>query len=98
MATLQTLPDSTTFLPVGPRDRAATMTLAVRSFLYAVFKHRRLAVGVLVVVFRGSGLPAMLRPRQWLVTTKVLVKLGETLQLAPSEAPSRSINLPLSQE
>jgi uncharacterized protein involved in exopolysaccharide biosynthesis len=98
MATLQTLPDSTTFLPVGPRDRAATMTLAVRSFLYAVFKHRRLVLGVLVVVFFGSVLAAILRPRQWLVTTKVLVKLGETLQLAPSEAPSRSINLPLSQE
>jgi uncharacterized protein involved in exopolysaccharide biosynthesis len=98
MATLQTLPDSTTFLPVAPRDRAATMTLAVRSFLYAVFKHRRLVLGVLLVVFVGSVVAAILRPRQWLVTTKVLVKLGETLQLAPSEAPSRSINLPLSQE
>src|SRR5689334_4847129 len=98
MATLQTLPDSTTFLPVGPRDRAATMTLAVRSFLYAVFKHRRLVIGILLVVFAGSLLAAILRPHQWLVSTKVLVKLGETLQLAPSEAPSRSIQLPLSQE
>jgi hypothetical protein len=28
----------------------------------------------------------------------VLVKLGETVQLAPAEAPSRSISMPLSQE
>jgi uncharacterized protein involved in exopolysaccharide biosynthesis len=98
MATLQTLPESAHFLDVAPRDRAASMNLAVRSFLYAVFKHRRLVLGVMLVVFLGSLAAAILRPSQWLVTTKVLVKLGETLQLAPSEAPSRSINLPLSQE
>jgi uncharacterized protein involved in exopolysaccharide biosynthesis len=98
MATLQTLPDSANFLEVAPRDRSAAMNLAVRSFLYAVFKHRRLVIGVMLLVFLGSVAAALLRPSQWLVTTKVLVKLGETLQLAPSEAPSRSINLPLSQE
>jgi uncharacterized protein involved in exopolysaccharide biosynthesis len=98
MATLQTLPESANILPGPAHERAAAMTLAVRSFLYAVFKHRRLVIGVFAVVFLGSILAAIIRPNQWLVSTKVLVKLGETLQLAPSEAPSRSINLPLSQE
>src|SRR5262249_42656087 len=98
MATLQTLPESAVALPGPAQERAAAMTLAVRSFLYAVFKHRRLVIGVFAVVFLGSILAAIIRPKQWLVSTKVLVKLGETLQLAPSEAPSRSINLPLSQE
>jgi uncharacterized protein involved in exopolysaccharide biosynthesis len=97
MATLQTLPDGTTF-PTASQEKSAMMVLAVRGFLYAVFKHRRLVIGVFAVVLLGSILAALIRPNQWLVSTKVLVKLGETLQLAPSEAPSRSIQLPLSQE
>jgi succinoglycan biosynthesis transport protein ExoP len=96
MATLQTLPEATTLLPEGTRP--GTATLAVRSFLYAVFKHRRLVLAVFALIFVASAVAAVLRPRTWRVTTKVLVKLGETVQLAPAEAPSRSIALPLSQE
>jgi len=93
MATLQTLPDATTVMPVS-----GTTPLAIRSVLYAVFKHRRLVLGVFAVVFLGSALAAFLRPRTWLASSKVLVKLGETVQFAPAEAPSRSISLPLNQD
>jgi succinoglycan biosynthesis transport protein ExoP len=55
-------------------------------------------IGVFMVVFLGSALAAFLRPSVWLASSKVLVKLGETVQLAPAEAPSRSINMPLNQE
>jgi uncharacterized protein involved in exopolysaccharide biosynthesis len=96
MATLQTLPEATTLLPEGVRP--GTTTIAVRSFLYAVFKHRRLVVGVFLLVVTASSVAAVLRPQVWRVNTKVLVKLGETVQLAPAESPSRSIALPLSQE
>jgi polysaccharide biosynthesis transport protein len=97
MATLQTLPESTTFVTT-PAERGQTSTLALRAFLYAVFKHRRLVIGVFLVVFLGSVLAAILRPSTWLASSKVLVRLGETVQLAPAEAPSRSINMPLNQE
>ncbi len=96
MATLQTLPEATQVLPAHAPGSAST--IAARSFLYAVFKHRRLVVGVFVIVFLGSAIAALIRPRTWLASTKVLVKLGETVQLAPAEAPSRSINVPLNQE
>src|SRR5262249_8309880 len=95
MATLQNLPDATTFLPASG---GSTSPVAIRSVLYAVFKHRRLVLGILAVVFLGSALAAFLRPRTWLASSKVLVKLGETVQLAPAEAPSRSVNLPLNQD
>ncbi len=95
MATLQTLPDATTVLPAN--GNAAT-PLAVRSFLYAVFKHRRLVFGVFAIIFLGSALAAFMRPRTWLASSKVLVKLGETVQLAPAEAPSRSVAMPMNQE
>src|SRR5215471_17285085 len=97
MATLQTLPESTTILAT-PSDHGGASVLAVKTFLYAVFKHRRLVIGVFLVVFLGSLLAAFLRPSQYLASSKVLIKLGETVQLAPSEAPARSINMPLSQE
>lgn len=95
MATLQTLPDATTVLPTS--SDAAT-PLAVRSFLYAVFKHRRLVLGVFAIIFLGSAIAALIRPRTWLASSKVLVKLGETVQLAPAEAPSRSVAMPMNQE
>lgn len=96
MGTLQTLPDAGTFLqPVSISGRA---TLAVRVFLYAVFKHRRLVVGVFLIVFLASAIAALLRPNTYRANAKVLVKLGETVQLAPAEAPSKSVYLPLSQE
>jgi succinoglycan biosynthesis transport protein ExoP len=95
MATLQTLPDATTVLPA---NGGATSSLAIRSFLYAVFKHRRLVLGVFAIIFLGSAIAAFLRPRTWLASSKVLVKLGETVQLAPAEAPSRSVAQPMNQE
>src|SRR5262245_33278066 len=95
MATLQTLPDATTFLPASG---GAASPVAIRSVLYAVFKHRRLVLGILALVFIGSALAAVLRPRTWLAISKLLVKLVETVQLAPAEAPSRSVNLPLNQD
>jgi len=97
MATIQTVPETTTILPATAEHTSAS-TLAVRSFLYAVFKHQRLVLGVFLVIFLGSVVAALLRPSQWLASSKVLVKLGETVQLAPAEAPSRSVNMPLSQE
>jgi succinoglycan biosynthesis transport protein ExoP len=95
MATLQTIPDATTVLPV---NGGASTPLAVRSFLYAVFKHRRLVLGVFTIIFVGSAIAALIRPRTWLASSKVLVKLGETVQLAPAEAPSRSVAMPMNQE
>jgi uncharacterized protein involved in exopolysaccharide biosynthesis len=95
MATLQTLPDATTILPA---NGGAATPLAVRSFLYAVFKHRRLVLGVFAIIFLGSAIAALMRPRTWLASSKVLVKLGETVQLAPAEAPSRSVAQPMNQE
>ena len=92
MATLQTLPEAATLLP--PASAGAPM-LAARSFFYSVFKHRRLVIGIFLLVFLVSATVALLRPRTWRATTKVLVKVGEAVQLAPAEAPSRSINLPL---
>ena len=97
MATLQTLPENTTLLTTS-RDRGGASALAIRTFLYAVFKHQRLVLGIFLIVFVGSLIAALLRDSKWLATSKVLVKLGETVQLAPAEAPSRSINMPLSQE
>ncbi|HXJ35633.1 MAG TPA: hypothetical protein VMS22_16495 [Candidatus Eisenbacteria bacterium] len=97
MATIQTVPE-TTIVPATAIERGSASTLAVRSFLYAVFKHQRLVLGVFLVIFLGSVVAALLRPNQWLASSKVLVKLGETVQLAPAEAPSRSVNMPLSQE
>lgn len=95
MATLQTLPEATTFLPGTPHG---TTSLGTRSFFYAVFKHRALVLGVFLIVFGAATIAALLRPRSWRADTKVLVKLGEMVQVAPAETPSRSINLPLNQE
>jgi len=98
MATqLQTLPEAA-IIPAGANGGASAMTFALRSFLYAVFKHRRLVVGVFAVVFTAAVVAALIRPRVWQANTKVLVKLGETVQLAPAESPSKSVNLPLNTE
>lgn len=97
MATLRAIPDAG--LPAVPRGgNGSPGSLASRSFLYAVFKHRRLVLGIFLAVFVSSAVAAFLRPPTWLASSRVLVKLGETVQLAPAEAPSRSINLPLNQE
>src|SRR5262249_6477982 len=96
MATLQTLPDATTFLPAG-RATGFT-TLAARGFFYAVFKHSRLVVGVFLLVFLAAAVTAVVRPTTWRSNTKVLVKLGEFAQLAPAEQPSRSVSLGLTPE
>jgi len=96
MATLQTLPDATTFLPAPGAPRLTT--LAARSFFYAVFKHSRLVTGTFLLIFLAAAVSAVLRPSTWRANTKVLVKLGETVQLAPAETPSRSISLGLTPE
>jgi uncharacterized protein involved in exopolysaccharide biosynthesis len=96
MATLQTLPEATTILTSHPSP--GVTTLAARSFFYAVFKHRRLVLAAFALIFAISTVAAMMRPRTWRADSKVLVKLGETAQLAPAESPSRSVGLPLSQE
>src|SRR5437867_2048776 len=96
MATLQTLPEATTLLP-SPTPPGAT-TLAARSFLYAVFKHQRLVIGTFLLVFLASTVAGLVRPSTWRASTKILVKLGETVQLAPAEAQSRSVSLPLNQD
>ena len=96
MATLQTLPEMATLLPAGGSAHAGN--LAARSFLYAVFKHLRLVIGVFLLVFLASALAALVRPSGWRATSRVLVKLGDTVQLAPTEAPSKTFNLPLTQE
>ena len=72
MATLQNLPDAVTVLPAP--GGAATSPVALRSILYAVFKHRRLVLGILALVFLGSAAAAFLRPRTWLASSKVLLK------------------------
>lgn len=96
MATLQTLPEATTILPAGANPGSGSF--AVRAFLYAVFKHRRLVLGIFLVVFLASAIAAMLRESSWRATSRVLVKVGETVQLAPAETPSKSIGLPLTTE
>ena len=96
MATLQTLPDATTVLPQA--STSGLTAFAVRSFFYAVFKHRRLVVGCFLVVFLAVAVSAVLRPSIWRANTRILVKLGETAQVAPAEAPSRSVAQPLNPE
>lgn len=96
MATLQTLPEATTLLPSESQPGATV--LAARSFFYAVFKHGRLVIGTFLLVFLASAIAGLTRPQTWRAETRVLVKLGETVQLAPAEAPSRSVTLPLNQE
>jgi len=96
MATLQTLPDVTTVLPLQPSG--GVTTLAVRSVFYAVFKHSRLVIGVFLLIFLASAVTAVIRPTTWRASTKVLVKLGETVQLGPSQNQSKSIYLPLTPE
>ena len=98
MATLQPVtPDATVLVPYAGGEPARGR-IAARSFLYAVFKHKWLVLGVFGIVAVASAVAAILRPGAWLAQSKVLVKLGETVQLAPAEAPSRSMNLPLSQD
>ncbi len=96
MATLQTLPEVTTILPAG--TSAGVTSLAMRTFFYAVFKHTRLVVGTFLLIFFAAAVTAVIRPTIWMATTTVLVKLGETAQLAPSEAPSKSYSLSMSPE
>ena len=96
MATLQTLPEATTFLPAA--QPPGLTTLAARSFFYAVFKHGRLVMGTFLLILTAAAVSAVLRPSAWRANTKVLVKLGETVQLAPAETPSRSISGPLNPE
>jgi len=98
MATLQTIPEAGALAPAANGGAVANGRLAARSFLYAVFKHKWLVLGVFFVVVSTTTIASLMRPGAWLASTKVLVKLGETVQLAPAEAPSRSINLPLSQD
>src|SRR5437016_5449735 len=87
--------ESVLLLTPGTDGAFSAPALAARSFFYSVFKHRRLVIGVFLLVFVASATMALLRPRTWRATTKVLVKVGEAVQLAPAEAPSRSINVPL---
>src|SRR4029077_20403736 len=96
MATLQTLPEVTTILPA--EASAGITTLAVRSFFYARFKHTRLVVGTFLLIFFAAAVTAIIRPTTWMATSTVLVKDGETAQLAPWQAPSRSYYLPMTQE
>ena len=96
MATLQTLPEATTFLPAAKAP--GFTTIAARSFLYAIFKHSRLVVGIFLLVFLASAVTGVLRPSTWQAETKVLVKMGEMVQLAPAEQPSRSVSLALTPE
>ena len=60
MAALQSLPDAAFTLPL-PSTGSRT-TLATRSILYAVFKHRRLVIGVFLLVFLASVVAAFMRP------------------------------------
>jgi len=98
MATLQTIPPEATQVVPYVGTEPATGRIAARSFLYAVFKHKWLVGGVFGIIAIASTIAALMRPGAWLAQSKVLVKLGETVQLAPAEAPSRSVNLPLSQD
>src|SRR5262249_48348426 len=85
--------------PCLPAGRAPGFTtLAARGFFYAVFKHSRLVVGVFLLVFLAAAVTAVVRPTTWRSNTKVLVKLGEMVQLAPAEQPSRSVSLGLTPE
>src|SRR5213593_2100339 len=97
MATLQTLPEMTTILPAETAGAGVT-ALAVRSFFYAVFKHTRLVVGTFLLIFFAAAATAIIRPTTWMASTTVLVKIGETAQSAPSEAPSKSYYLPMTPE
>ena len=97
MATLQNLPDATTVLPAPGRGgdvAGGGAQLPLRRLQAPPARPRSLP--------RSSSwappLAAFLRPRTWLASSKVLVKLGETVQLAPAEAPSRSMYLPLNQD
>src|SRR5579884_2785912 len=83
MATLQTLPEATQLLPAAPA--AGSANLAARSFVYAVFKHKRLVLGVFLLVFLASAVVGLIRPTTWRATSEVLVKIGETLTLTPTE-------------
>jgi succinoglycan biosynthesis transport protein ExoP len=94
MATLQTISEAGALMSAASSAR----TLATRSVLYAVFKHGRLVVGIFLLVFLASAIAAFIRPAAWRADTKVMVKLGDTVQMAPAEAPSRSVFLPLNQE
>src|SRR5579875_2644598 len=96
MATLQTLPEATQLLPAAPA--AGSANLAARSFVYAVFKHKRLVLGVFLLVFLASAVVGLIRPTTWRATSEVLVKIGETLTLTPTEAPSHSYFQPLTPE
>ena len=58
MATLQTLPEATTLLPAGASPGSGSF--AVRAFLYAVFKHRRLVIGIFLLVFLASLVAAII--------------------------------------
>src|SRR5438067_1692532 len=78
--------------------RAGMTSLAMRTFFYAVFKHTRLVVGTFLLIFLAAAVTAIVRPTIWMASTTVLVKLGETAQLAPSEAPSKSYSLSMSPE
>ena len=95
MATLQTLPEAAL---VSVESGGGVTALAVRSFFYAVFKHSRLVVAVFLMIFLATAVTAVLRPTTWMAESKVLVKLGETAQLAPAESTSKSVYLPLSPE
>src|SRR5713101_7334006 len=90
MATLQTLPEVTTILPAG--TSAGVTSLAMRTFFYAVFKHTRLVVGTFLLIFFAAAVTAVVRPTIWMATTTVLVKLGETAQLALTVTPSPGAN------
>jgi succinoglycan biosynthesis transport protein ExoP len=98
MSTLQTMPPESVPAVSYAGGGSAIGRLAARSFLYAVCKHKWLVGGVFAIVALASAVAAFSRPRAWLAQSKVLVKLGETVQLAPAEAPSRSVNFPLSQD
>lgn len=98
MATLPAITEAGPVVPYGNGTSVGSGRLAARSFLYAVFKHKWLVLGVFGVVLATTAIASLLRPSAWMATTKVLVKVGETVQLAPAEAPSRSMNLPLSQD
>src|SRR5438046_6710910 len=96
MATLQTLPGVAYSLPA--RTSAGVTPLARASFFYAVFEHVRLVVVTFLLIFFAAAVTAVVRPTIWMASTTVLVKLGETAQLAPSEAPSKSYSLSMSPE
>jgi len=81
-----------------PARGAGFTTIAARSFFYAIFKHSRLVVGIFLLVFLAGAVSGVLRPNTWRANSKVLVKLGEMVQLAPAEQPSRSVSPNLTPE